>query len=355
MIKIKILLIDDSEDELFLIEDELFQQNIKAEIVRIDTEQAMLDAFSQQQPQQYFDLLLVDYVMPSFSAPKAIECYHQMGLDLPLIVMSGQVGEDTAIEMMRAGAHDYISKQSRLRLVPAIKRELADYKQREEKRYTEKKLSELENRNNLILKTTGSGILGIDLQGICTFINPAAANILGYHSNELIGTHSHTSWHYQYPDGSDYPKNKCPICKTLKENEKKQGEEYFIRKDGTFFPALYYAMPLKKDNQVIGAVISFNDISQQKQTQEDLLITNRSLTTLSECNQILIRANDENKLLNDICRVLHITGKYKLVWISLSNTHQYLEPTAWQPKNQALESILKDLQLADKKISNPEY
>jgi len=350
---IKILLIDDSEDELFLLEDELFQQDIKAEIVRIDTEQAMLEALSGQN----FDLLLVDYVMPSFSAPKAIECYHQLGLDLPLIVMSGQVGEDTAIEMMRAGAHDYISKQNRLRLIPAIKRELADYKQREEKRHTEKILSELENRNNLILKATGSGIFGIDLQGKCTFINPAAANILGYHRNELIGANSHSSWHYQYPNGSHYPQNKCPICKTLKNNEKKQGEEYFIRKDGTFFPVLYYAMPLKKDEQIIGVVISFSDISEQKQTQEDLLKTNRSLTTLSECNQILIRADNENKLLNDICRVLHTSGKYNLAWISFNNDNdkQSLKPIAWQPQNKNIDSLLNLLQNTDKKLPSPEY
>jgi len=104
VIEIRILLIDDAEDEQFLLEDELYQNDVKAEIFRVDTAQAMSEALSCQ----HFDLLLLDYVMPSFSAQKAIKLYHEMALDLPLIVMFGQVGEDIAIEMMRAGAHDYI-------------------------------------------------------------------------------------------------------------------------------------------------------------------------------------------------------------------------------------------------------
>ncbi|MCU7834547.1 MAG: HD domain-containing protein [gamma proteobacterium symbiont of Taylorina sp.] len=354
MIKIKILLIDDAEDEQFLLQDELYQQAIKAEIFRVDTGQAMIEALSSQ----HFDLLLLDYVMPGFSAPKAIELYHEMRLDLPLIVMSGQIGEDIAVEMMRAGAHDYISKQNRVRLIPAIKRELSDYQQRVEKRQTEKHLSELENRNDLILKTTGSGIFGLDLQIKHTFVNPAAAQILGYEISELIGLKSHSTWHYHYPDGSDYPEKQCPICKTMSKNEAHQGEEYFIRKDGTFFPALYYSMPMIKDGQVIGAVVSFSDISDQKHVQENLLKTNRSLTTLSECNQILIRADNEKKLLNDICRVLHITGNYNLIWISFRDKNKQLNPLVWQPENNDITDFLTPLKNqynAKEYESTPEY
>jgi len=120
VLEIKILLIDDTEDEVFLLEDELFQNNIKADVLRVDAASSMIQALSEQQ----FDILLLDYIMPNFSAPKALEIYHKLSLDLPLIVMSGQVGEDIAVEMMRAGAHDYISKHNRARLIPAIKREL---------------------------------------------------------------------------------------------------------------------------------------------------------------------------------------------------------------------------------------
>jgi len=354
VIEIRILLIDDAEDEQFLLEDELYQNDVKAEIFRVDTAQAMSEALSCQ----HFDLLLLDYVMPSFSAQKAIKLYHEMALDLPLIVMSGQVGEDIAIEMMRAGAHDYISKQNRVRLIPAIKRELSDYQQRVEKRQTEKHLSELENRNDLILKTMGNGIFGLDLQGKNSFVNPAAAEMLGYEGSELIGLESHSVWHYRYPDGSDYPEKNCPICNTLFSNKKYQGEENFFRKDGTSFPVSYQAMPMLEDGKTIGAVVSFIDISAQRQTQKNLLKTNRSLTTLSECNQILIRANNEKQLLNDICRALHVSGNYNLAWISFCDEKQHLNPLAWQPENEEIKKIfnLRKTQHSIKKHrSTPEY
>jgi len=353
VLEIKILLIDDSEDEEFLLEDELFQKNIKADILRVDSAPSMIQALSEQQ----FDILLLDYVMPNFSAPKALEIYHKLSLDLPLIVMSGQVGEDIAIEMMRAGAHDYISKHNRARLIPAIKRELQDYQQRIEQRRTEKQLSELKNRNQLILETTGNGIFGLDLQGRHTFVNLAATKLLGYEVEELIGAKSHATWHYQYPDGRNYPDKQCPIFKTLTQNKIQQGEEYFIRKDGTFFPVLYNSNPIIKDGQIIGSVVSFSDISDQKQTQENLLKTNRSLTTLSDCDQILVRADNEEKLLTDICRVLHTSGQYNLVWISFRENNN-LYPLAWQPKNDDTVNFLKhrqDQYGSDKQSSNPEF
>jgi len=273
IIEIKVLLIDDSEDEAFLLEDELCQGGIKAEIQRIDTEQGMIQALSKQ----HFDLLLVDYVMPTFSAPQAIERYHKMELHLPLIVISGNVGEDIAVEMMRIGAHDYISKHNRARLIPAIKRELDDYQQRQEKHKAENQLLELEKKNKLILETAGNGIFGLDLQGRHTFVNPAAAKMLGYEANELIGLEGHAIWHNHHPDGTEFPLEECPIHKTLLKNEVQQGEGYFIHKKGTFFPVLYSASPMIKNNQIIGAVVSFSDISAQKKAEAEQARLQREL------------------------------------------------------------------------------
>ncbi|MBE0676119.1 MAG: PAS domain S-box protein [Bacteroidales bacterium] len=133
-------------------------------------------------------------------------------------------------------------------------------------------LAKLNLKNELILNSAAEGILGLDLQGNHTFVNPAAAKILDYESEELIGRPGHSCWHHSRPDGSPYPQEDCPILNAaLNGVEHHESNAMFWRKDGTGFPSEYVSTPILEQGQVTGVVVTFSDITERK-LAEDLLI-----------------------------------------------------------------------------------
>ncbi|MHB1543283.1 MAG: putative bifunctional diguanylate cyclase/phosphodiesterase [Gammaproteobacteria bacterium] len=119
---IRILLIEDTPDDAELVARELKRGGIGAEIASVAT----FEEVERHLSQFTWDLIISDYLLRSFNALKCLQLYKKLGLDIPFILVSGTVGEETAVEIMKAGAHDYIMKDNLKRLVPAINRELRD-------------------------------------------------------------------------------------------------------------------------------------------------------------------------------------------------------------------------------------
>ena len=134
------------------------------------------------------------------------------------------------------------------------------------RKQTEQAISDLRRHNDLILDAAGEGIFGLDLEGKHTFVNPAAARMLGYTVDELMGRHSHSTWHHTKPDGSTYPTEDCPIYGAYKDGLVHHGDdEVFWRKDGASFPAEYTSTPIRDDaGHHVGAVVTFRDITERK-------------------------------------------------------------------------------------------
>src|SRR4030067_1744438 len=135
----------------------------------------------------------------------------------------------------------------------------------------EKSLEGIYHQNELILNAAGEGIFGLDIQGKHKFVNPAAAQMLGYTVDELIGRHSHTLWHYKKPDGSSYPVEECPIYAAYKDSRvHHRDDEVFWRKDGTCFPVTYTSTAIIEDGNIVGAVVTFRDTTERKRAEEEL-------------------------------------------------------------------------------------
>src|SRR5512139_1600362 len=124
---LRVLLIEDSEEDAELILRELRRGGYEPQWRRVDTAAALADALRDDP----WDVITCDYVMPRFSALSAMKVIRASDRDVPVIIVSGQVGEDGAGSAMKAGAHDYVSKLRLVRLVPAIEREIADARERQ--------------------------------------------------------------------------------------------------------------------------------------------------------------------------------------------------------------------------------
>ncbi len=142
-----------------------------------------------------------------------------------------------------------------------------------------KALIESEARNRNILESACEGIFGLDMHGHTTFVNSAAAGLLGYSPEELIGAPMHALFHHTKADGSAYPREECPIYATFVDGSVHHVEdEVFWRKDGTSFPVAYSSSPKRDElGHVFGAVVTFSDITDKKEVEQALLKRNQAL------------------------------------------------------------------------------
>lgn len=135
-----------------------------------------------------------------------------------------------------------------------------------ESKQAEAALAEAEERGRLILESAGDGIYGLDLEGRTTFVNPAAAEMLGYEVRDLVGRVMHRLIQHHRSDGKSYPFQDSPVYRAMSEGgtEHVFDDEILWRKNGESFPVEYRATPIRKNNRVIGAVVTFSDITERK-------------------------------------------------------------------------------------------
>ncbi len=145
----------------------------------------------------------------------------------------------------------------------------------------EDQLRALIRQSNSVLESIGDGIYGVDLEGRVTVVNPAAAQMLGYRPEELLGRDMHALVHHSFADGTPYPESRCPIRGSVQNgNAIRVTNEVFWRKDGTSFPVEYVARPqieavretpgvtshglsAAESERAVGVVVAFTDISQR--------------------------------------------------------------------------------------------
>jgi PAS domain S-box-containing protein len=138
----------------------------------------------------------------------------------------------------------------------------------QERQEAEEGVQRLSRRNQLILETVGEGIIGIDMRGRAIFVNPAAAAMTGYAQDELINQEMHQILHHCKSDGLVYPLEECPIEKSLKHGTCcRVRDEVLWRKDGTNFPVTYLSAPIIEHSEIVGAVVTFDDITDIKEAE----------------------------------------------------------------------------------------
>ncbi|MDQ3746395.1 MAG: response regulator, partial [Acidobacteriota bacterium] len=139
---LRVLHVEDSERDAALLSRHLARAGYDLTAERVETPEQMRAALDGRK----WDVILCDYSMPHFSAPAALALLKETGLDIPFIIISGTVGEETAVEAMHSGADDSLMKDSLARLVPAIERGVQEAENRRARRLAEEALRESEDR-----------------------------------------------------------------------------------------------------------------------------------------------------------------------------------------------------------------
>ena len=148
---LKVLIVEDSEDDTIFLVREL-QHSFDVSYERVETAKAMAEALNEKK----WDIIISDYSMPRFSGLGALKVLKESRIDLPFIIVSGKIGEETAVEAMNAGVHDYILKDNMARLIPAVKKELEEAKERAKHREADRKLREYKKHLENLVKTRTS-------------------------------------------------------------------------------------------------------------------------------------------------------------------------------------------------------
>jgi two-component system, cell cycle sensor histidine kinase and response regulator CckA len=185
-IPLRVLIVEDSVDDAELVLRQLRRAGYDPVSERVQTADEMKTALEREA----WDLVVCDYTMPQFDAPTALNLLNQSGRDVPFIVVSGSIGEDIAVTMMKSGAHDYILKGNLTRLVPALQRELRDAKNRQQQRLTEqaRQRAEAELRlQSAALTAAADSIVITDRNGTIQWVNPAFTALTYYRAEDAIG------------------------------------------------------------------------------------------------------------------------------------------------------------------------
>ncbi|MFM7426672.1 MAG: PAS domain S-box protein [Elainella sp.] len=252
---LRVLFIEDSEADTEIVLQELQAGAYEPQHQRVDN--AVLLQLALQR--QTWDLIICDYLLPSFNAPEALKIVKSTGLDVPFIVLSGMIGEDVAVEMMRAGAHDCLFKGHLKRLLPAIDRELREAKIRLAKRQAEASALQLA----AIVESCEDAIISTDLKGRIVTWNLGAERLYGYQAAEAMGR---SLVRLIQPSASVFP---SPAHSTWVDRVIDCQQVTQRRKTGELIEVLLTVSLLKNsDGEVVGFAMIGRDISERQRVQQ---------------------------------------------------------------------------------------
>lgn len=261
MDRINILHLEDNDNDSELILSAIELGGLPVNYTRVDQKQPFLEQLANNR----FDIVLADYHLPSYNGSEALKICSELYPETPFIIVSGTLGEEIAVEMLKYGASDYLLKQNLKRLVPAIEHALSEAQLKQQKRSAEEKLINSEEKYRKIFENVQDVFFQIDNDGTIIEISPSIFRMNGCPQYELIGQKIVIF----YDDPEEYSKMRSRIDKS---DEIWDFEVRFKNKDGE---VRYVSVNAHKlfgpDNMPVGIEGSIRDIDARKRAESELI------------------------------------------------------------------------------------
>lgn len=296
---IRLLIIEDSEDDAELLVRKVTKSGYKIKYTRVESEKEMKSALQQEA----WDLIISDYSLPNFTGLSAINLINQLKIDIPFIIVSGAIGEDIAVEAMKAGAHDYIMKDNLARLSPAIERELREAKIRNERKQAISALRESEQKYHTLFDQSPVGVFIVNKNLIITECNKRTTDIFLTPIEEIIGL--------DLKKIND--KSLISLIKKAFKGESSQQDIHYKATDGTDKIWLYcFVSPLRNSNNEVTDVMAvLEDITERKNAEQGIQKLNINLE-----KRVKLRTHELSninlKLISEINQRKEVEKKLKL-------------------------------------------
>lgn len=266
-IPLRCLQIEDSECDAAMVVRLLERADFKVQGERVESDGELRSALSRQP----WDIIIADFHLPSFDAFKALKVLKESGLDIPFIAVSGKIGEEIAVEMMKMGAADYLTKNRLERLAPAVERELRDAESRRLRTIAETDLIAEKERLLVTLRSIGEGVITTDVNGFVTMMNPIAEELTGWTTAEVADQSISEVFQLLHVQ----TRKSCPnpgmmVLKSAARQES-QWPNLLINRHGVELLVTYSASPMLDENRgIIGAVMIIRDVTNQEKINEVL-------------------------------------------------------------------------------------
>ena len=319
---IRILHLEDRPSDADLIARALEKDGINFESSVVDTSKGFLEGLEEFQP----DLIIVDYTLPSFTGMEAIKLVRERTPSTPIIICTGTISEEVAVECIKAGASDYVLKENLTRLGVAVKGALEKKQAREDRGRAEKALKEKHEYLRNLVDSSLDMIIAVDNKRKITEFNPSAEITFGYRRAEVLGKHVNLLY--------ANPKAGLAIHKqTLKTGHHVQ-EVLNQRKNGEVFPLLLSTSVLRdSDGEFVGIMGVSRDITKRKQAEESLRRKHKSQQLLQ---MVAVAANEATdvetalrSMLKEVCA--HAGWPIGHVYLPADDSSGQLRPTTiWQ-------------------------
>jgi PAS domain S-box-containing protein len=280
---LNILVIEDSHADFLMVERNLNQNGLPAHCIRVDTLEGLKEALGGES----WDLVLSDYSVPQLNFQDSLNLIRSTHPEMPVILVTGTVGEEKAVDTLKKGAWDFVLKNNLTRLVPAVLGSLNDKKVLEEQRRSVECLKESEERHRIILQTAIDGFWLSDKQGHLMDVNKSYCRMSGYCEQELLSMRTADLVATETTGDVD-----ASIIHMVAQGEGRF-ESRHRRKDGSIFDVevSYLYQPINE-----GRLVFFlRDISKRKQAEELLLESELNYRTLADSGQALIWASRTDK------------------------------------------------------------